>query len=155
MQTKDIDHIQAFYRDNRQALYAYALSRVGSREWAEDVIHSVFVAVLKRDRLPEELRPFVFRSVRNCAIDVLRRRNRQSEVESFIEPVAQQDSTETRLLVEEALSTLSADERETVVMKSYTGLTFDEIAQVRSVSINTAASWYRRCLLYTSDAADE
>ena len=146
MQTSDIEHIQVFYREQRQSLFSYALAKVGSREWAEDVLHTVFAELLKQERLPEDLRPYVYRSIRNRAVDVLRKRTRQSEWESMFEPSPNIPSTETRILIEESLQTLSPDERETIIMKSYTGLTFEEIAQVRSVSINTASSWYRRGL---------
>ncbi len=46
----------------------------------------------------------------------------------------------------QALDQLSDDERESIVLKIHQGMTFREIAAVRGVSINTAASWYRRGL---------
>ncbi len=44
------------------------------------------------------------------------------------------------------LEQLGADQREAVVLKIYGRLTLREIAEMRAVSINTAASWYRRGL---------
>ena len=41
---------------------------------------------------------------------------------------------------------LGDSEREAIVMKIYNGMTFDELGQVHGVSLNTAASWYRRGL---------
>ena len=146
MKTSDIKHIQAFYLEQRQALYTYALSQVRSREWAEDVLHTVFAELLNRNQLPDGLKPYLFKSIRNRAIDVLRKRTRQHQLESMFEPPSNCPSTETRILIEETLQQVSPDERETIIMKSYTGLTFEEIAQVRSVSINTVSSWYRRGL---------
>jgi RNA polymerase sigma factor (sigma-70 family) len=49
--------------------------------------------------------------------------------------------------LEGALAELSADERECIVLKIFDGMTLKEIAVVRGVSINTAASWYRRGLV--------
>lgn len=51
-----------------------------------------------------------------------------------------------RLQVERLLQTLSEDERECITLKIYGSMTFKEIAAIRGVSINTAASWYRRGL---------
>jgi len=42
------------------------------------------------------------------------------------------------------LAQLRDDERECIVLKLYSGLSFKEIAQTRSALPNTVASWYRR-----------
>jgi RNA polymerase sigma factor (sigma-70 family) len=42
------------------------------------------------------------------------------------------------------LTQLSEDERETIVLKVFDGMTFQEIADLREASSNTVASWYRR-----------
>ncbi len=146
MHDDDIDHIQAFYHEHRQALYTYALSLVGCRSTAEDVLHTVFAEILKRKALPNEIKPYMYRCIRNRSIDALRKRKHHQEYESFIEPDTFPSNADTRMIIEEALNTLSHDERETIVMKNFTGLTFEEIANLRSISKNTAASWYRRGL---------
>ena len=43
-----------------------------------------------------------------------------------------------------ALSELSDNERETIILKIYDEMTFEEIAKVTGISKNTTASWYRR-----------
>ncbi len=74
MRDEYIDQIRRFYETSRQEVYTYALSITRSVEVAEDVIHTVFCKMLDRGRPPRELRPYVFRSIRNAAIDELRRR---------------------------------------------------------------------------------
>ena len=74
---------------------------------------------------------------------------------SYLDPVRKDfvyappgEASDPRLQSEmdDALRRLGADERECIILKVYTGLTFKEIAALRRVSINTAASWYRRGL---------
>jgi RNA polymerase sigma-70 factor (ECF subfamily) len=53
------------------------------------------------------------------------------------------DRPEERLALEEALRALPADQREVVHLKTFEGLTFQEIAELTDESINTIASRYR------------
>lgn len=48
--------------------------------------------------------------------------------------------------VQACLYRLPDDQRETIMLKTISGLSFRQIAATRRVSINTAASWYRRGL---------
>ena len=146
------DHVETlrrFYEANRNELYAYALAVTRSREAAEDAIHTGFSRMLKKRRLPRELRPYVFRCVRNAAIDEHRARAREARHES---PFAVDESRNNghdpglQHQLADLLLTLSEDERESIMLKIFSGMTFNEIAATRSVSINTAASWYRRGL---------
>jgi RNA polymerase sigma-70 factor, ECF subfamily len=137
------EDIQRLYQADKQALYTYALAIAGDRRAAEDAIHAAFLNLLQRPTPPESLRPFVFRCVRNAAIDQRRDAIRPDPPASVLNGTHGVDPT-LRLQADEALAVLSGDERECVVLKLYSGFTFKEIAEVRRVSINTAASWYRR-----------
>lgn len=140
-----VDQIRRFYEANRQELYTYALALTRNRELAEDAIHGAFASVLKRGRAPRELRPYMFRSVRNAALDGLKARGNGYTEDSIFENRVEPDPARS-LMMDEALGTLGEDEREAVVLKVYSGMTLKEIAKVKKVSINTVASWYRRGL---------
>ena len=141
------DAIRQFYEEHRQDLFTYALSQTGCAETAEDVIHTAFYKVLKRRTLPRELRPYVFRCVRNAAIDALRASWRSPNGESVFDlpptPSPEED-IHRRQMAEQMLENLTEDERECVVLKVYGGMTFREIAAVKNVPQGTAATWYRR-----------
>jgi len=151
MNPTEIDTLRAFYVEFRQQLYTYAVSITENRESAEDAIHSVFQQLMRRGAMPAELRPYVFRGVRNAALDALRRTkvrndsifeaNRAAEASSSMAPtVGGPDELERWLCL------LSPDERETIVLKIYDEFTFQQIADLRQVSLSTVASWYRRGL---------
>lgn len=133
-----------FYEQHRRELYTYALSLTGRRQTAEDAIHAAFCNVLRRGKTPRALRPYVFRCVRNVAIDEGRRAQRETRKESLFLPPEATCDLALQVRLEESMDALSDKERESVVLKVCDSLTLSEIAELRSVSINTAASWYRR-----------
>ena len=142
-----IETIRQFYEGHRQDLFTYALSHTGCAETAEDAIHTAFYKVLKRRKPPKELRPYMFRCVRNAAIDAIRARHRSPNGESMFDlpPTPSPDEDiHRRHLAEQMLTSLSEDERECVVLKIFNAMTFIEIAAVKEVPQGTAATWYRR-----------
>jgi len=151
MNARDIEALRAFYVENRQQLYTYAVSLTRSREAAEDAIQGVFEKLLRGSTLPLDLRPYVFRSVRNGAMDGWRRS--KVRLDSLFASAASIDAirpeTPTASRPDELhalLEQLSADERDAIVLRTYSGLTFQQIAQMRDVPLPTVASWYRRGL---------
>jgi len=73
MNATQVEAIRAFYERDRQQLYTYAVSITRNREAAEDAIHGLFEAILRSKALPADLRPYVFRAIRNAAFDSWRR----------------------------------------------------------------------------------
>lgn len=149
MRADEIDILRSQYELLRQELFTYALALTRSRESAEDVIQNVFRNVLKRARLPQDLRPYLFRAIRNAAMDEHRAHARAASVESFLDLSGRRNNGHDPAVaqdLESLLTQLNEQERECIVLKIYNGLTFNEIAAVCGVSINTASSWYRRGL---------
>jgi RNA polymerase sigma-70 factor, ECF subfamily len=143
-----IETLRAFYVQNRQQLYTYAVSLTRQREAAEDAIQQAFQQLLRRGALPEELRPYVFRCVRNAALDGLRRAGVRQDLpfdeERAPDPAAPLAFSPREL--DAQLQRLNPDEREAIVLKIYDEFTFQEIATLRGVPLPTVASWYRRGL---------
>jgi len=131
-------------------LFTCALGVTGCSGLAEDAIHEAFCRGFGLTEIPRNLKAYMFRSVRNAAIDQLRRRKRTgAAVENYIfdaspGPVERAARNQLRRRVAEALLKLSEDERETIVQHLYADLTFQEIADIRERPIGTIASWYRR-----------
>ncbi|MBI2498036.1 MAG: sigma-70 family RNA polymerase sigma factor [Opitutae bacterium] len=144
-----IETLRVFYVGNRQQLYTYAVSLTRQREAAEDAIHAAFQQLLRRGELAADLRPYIFRCVRNAALDALRRARVRGDslfaVGPVPDPVAPADPAPGLAReLDGKLAQLSPDERETIVLKIYDELTFQEIADLRDVPLPTVASWYRR-----------
>lgn len=151
MNATDVAALHASYVENRQALFTYALSLTRNREAAEDAIQAVFERLLRGAKLPKQLRPYLFRAVRNAAYDALRRARVRDDAIFELAGAAQADGEASPGVnpdedLAPLLQRLSGDERETIILKIYSGLTFQQIADVRGVPLPTAASWYRRGL---------
>ena len=144
MHSQFIEQVRCFYESHRQELFTYALALIKQRERAEDIVHTAFHNVLRRGRAPRELRPYIFRCIRNAAMDELRRPQPPVSPEPFLADTNGRGDPALQAAIEESLTGLSPDQRECIVLKLYDGLTFREIAAIRRVSTNTAASWYRR-----------
>lgn len=149
MGNDEIEALRQFYADRRQALFSYALAHLGCAAEAEDVLQGVFEKLLRTRKLPHNLHAYAFRAIRNAAIDRHRHNGHVAHYRDiFAHPPPENTPTEATTIeeAERLLTVLNGDERECVVLKIYSGLTFAEIAAVRGVSVNTAASWYRRAL---------
>lgn len=135
-----------------------------ARQWtrsvadAEDVVQEAFVRYWRHQRqLPGDPQALLITSIRRVAIDHSRRETRRAvreekadggleERESFLAPQPSED-TERRREIEAALHTLSAIQREVLILKIWNELTFEQIAEVLDIPSNTAASRYRYALI--------
>ncbi len=156
------EQLEALYRRHRQGLYTLALSITRSADRAEDAVQEAFVRLFRRER-PAVGDPasYVFMSVRNAAIDQIRKRKRDHRAASGIyeQALAGPDDgnpepgpadaallEERQRAVREAVEQLEDQQREVIVMKVYGGLTFEQIGQVLGSPLSTVASRYRRGL---------
>lgn len=150
--TRVSDGLETIYREYRQPLFTCALAVTGCPGQAEDAIHEAFCRLLVMERIPSDLKAYVFGAVRNAAIDQLRRNPsmESGDCESIFDPDDGPRQTagksEFAAHVHEALLTLSGDERETIVEHLYSALTFREIAEMRAAPLGTVTAWYRRGL---------
>jgi len=136
-----------FYTAHRQELFSYALSIAGSPVSAEDAVAEAFASVLQAGRVPLDLRPYLFRCVRNAAIETLRREGRERKaLANYSVLYAEYCEPGARDTAADWLACLADNEREWVVLKIYAGLTFKEIGEVCGAPQGTVASSYWRCI---------
>ena len=133
------------YEEHGRALLAYACALLRDPSAAEDVLHQVFLNVLRgRAAIIGEPAPYLFRAVRNASLNLVRGHSRDVALaRGGVWLTSAGDSAETSLALQSALSTLPDEQREVVVLHIWGELTFEEAAAVIGVSPNTAASRYR------------
>lgn len=150
MATRNAKRLREAYELHRQDLYTYALGITRDPAAAEDAVHGAFAKLLNTRRLPNDIRPYVFRMVRNAAIDEKRRVTRDNDAIALLAKTnghaIPPEQYARYLEIESAIAQLNDDERETIILKDLTGFTLREIAEIQDTSINTVASWYRRGL---------
>lgn len=142
----DVCAIADLYDRHGPRLYRYALLLVVDSAAAEDVIQDAFYRLARAGVRSDELETigYLTRIVRNECYSVLRRRRRAPAAAALlIEPATPDASEEERMILNAALLALPAEQRETVYLKVFEGMTFQEIGTRCGVSLNTAASRYR------------
>jgi RNA polymerase sigma-70 factor (ECF subfamily) len=139
----DNDRIRLLYEQHARGLVTYACSILSEFAAAEDVLHRVFERLLRGDiELREPPVPYLYRAVRNAAIDSLRKESRNVGLaDDWFK--SSEKSHEAVVLLQSSLRELPEEQREIVVMHIWGQLTFDEAAAVLEISPKTAASRYR------------
>jgi RNA polymerase sigma-70 factor (ECF subfamily) len=144
----------ALYDRFAAQLFRVALAMLGSQPDAEDAVQEVFVNLVKaRHRLAtiENLRAYLFASLRHTAIKLSTTRNRNAahdDADLHLVPTPPTEATcdGNSLELEQALCQLPAQQREVVALKLDGALTFAEIGALLGISPNTAAGRYRYAL---------
>lgn len=143
--TLDGDQVRRLYELHGRALLAYACTFLRDPSDAEDVVHQVFLRLLRGGVTIASLSPgYLFRAVRNGALNDIRRRSREVGLDGEAQWLeSPSGSKETALALQSALATLPEEQREVIVLRVWGQLTFEEIAGVVDIPANTAASRYR------------
>ena len=125
-----------------------------ARQWCaspEDVVQTAFLKLVRQKTVPDTVVPWLYRVVRNGAIDAGRSARRRHKYESHAAEIAPQwflpSDDPTGLDARTAAAALAAlpdDLREIVVAHLWGGLTFEQIAGTVGGSASTA---YRRYAL--------
>jgi RNA polymerase sigma factor (sigma-70 family) len=147
----DADSLGRLLDRHGAALALYAAQWTNA---AEDCVQEALVELARQPKLPEHVLAWLYRVVKNRALNAARgaRRRRERETRSIAwrfeaaNQAATFDRTEM-LAVVEALDRLEPDQREIVVMKIWSGLTYAEIGSALSISISTAHRQYERALV--------
>jgi RNA polymerase sigma-70 factor (ECF subfamily) len=173
------DEVRRWYEQHGPALVTYASSILGDRSRAEDALQQVFFKLLKgKMEVPEPAKPYLFRAVRNTAISMKRHSGHEVALDDGIHGEVPKDGCESSnkrnewfeasaelgywsAKLENALKELPLEQSEVLTMKIWGEMTFDEIATVLDISMNTAASRYRyaiaklRDLMQPSEVSNE
>lgn len=141
--------------ENGPRLLLFARGWSQSREDAEDLVQEAILRMwhhqADKGGTPPDL-PLVFSTIRFCGLNhhrsVKRRRKREESIiylndfqDVWLDPVA--DDDDYALLLRNAVQSLSSKLREVLIMKFWSDLTFQQIAETLAISPNTAASRYR------------
>ncbi|TMC79791.1 MAG: sigma-70 family RNA polymerase sigma factor [Chloroflexi bacterium] len=158
-------------RDVERPLYRHAVRMVGQVD-AEDVVQDALLSAWRSLSSFEgsSFRAWIFRIATNRALDRLRSRRRHPELpldppnegdddRSWAEPAAPgpdlveiAGDREALLIVEQALSTLPAEQRAALLLRDVEGFAYEEIATITTVEIGTVKSRIHRGRLAVRNA---
>ncbi|HZC65640.1 MAG TPA: RNA polymerase sigma factor [Candidatus Dormibacteraeota bacterium] len=142
--------IAKLYERHGAALTAYACTFVNDFASAEDVVHQLFLKLLRTEiAMPDTPIAYLYRAVKNNALNAIRAGSRDTSLNTETQaPIFEhrQGNREASIALQSALSELPAEQREALIMRIWSGLTLEEVAAATNVSVNTAASRYRYSL---------
>ena len=151
------DHeLERLYDAHASGLFHYLVSFTKTEADARDLLQELFIKLARgaaRETVQSE-KAWLFRLAHNLAVDWLRRRKvRWDTEEKLLQELAggQQlaHDPDSRIVAErfaEALRSLPEEQRSVMQLKLWDGLTFEEIAAVQGIPLNTAASRHRYAL---------
>ena len=146
----DAEQLGRLLDEHGAALALYASQWTDS---ADDCVQEALVELARQAVVPDHAVAWLYRVVKNRALNAARgarrRRERESRVMADRFAFVQQASTFDRgdsLAVIDALDELEASERELVVMRIWGGLKYEEIAEALAISISSAHRQYERAL---------
>jgi RNA polymerase sigma-70 factor (ECF subfamily) len=125
-----------------------------ARQWleqsaAQDVVQDAFVRLMSQARRPDNVKAWLYRTVRNAAISCarssarrMRREMRLAEERSeYFEP--QPGDLIDASAAQEALQSLPGEQREIIVMRLWAQMTLAEISQITGDAVSTLFARYR------------
>ena len=149
----DREAFARLYSLTRSAVYALALSVLRNSHEAQDAAQDVFVKVWESApgyRPQGSPMAWLLTIARNLALSRLRQSGRQVSLDeaewNAIPAQAPGISPEDRQVLQEALSRLSGEERQIVLLHAVAGLKHRETAQLLELPLSTVLSKYHRGL---------
>lgn len=160
VRSRDRAALEVLYDRYARSVYSLALSILHDPGAAEEVTQELFLYVWQYPQLYDAARgpfgPWLLRSARNRAIDVLRRRARERQLSWRLEMTThvsdQNDPDDTALQdeavarVRQALAELDSGLRQVIELAYFGGLTQREIAERLGVPLGTVKTRVRTAL---------
>jgi RNA polymerase sigma-70 factor, ECF subfamily len=139
-------------------VYRLAIHLVRDPPTAEDVTQEAFLKAyraLPRFRGQAKFSTWLFRITRNCAVDAIRRRERERRLEREAAEERLEPDASTRAALGQAIDSLPPNLREPFVLIEVFGLSYAEAASVLGVLRGTLKSRMHRCRRLLMAALEE
>lgn len=162
----DQTSLEQLINRHQSRVYAYILMVVKDKHLADDIFQDTFIKVvntLRSGTYKEEGKfiQWVMRIAHNLIIDHFRKakripvvENKNDDFDIFSSLRLMDDSIEDRIIVEQIhedvrklIEYLPAEQKEVLMMRHYSGMSFKDIAEQTDVSINTALGRMRYALI--------
>lgn len=147
------DAIGDIYDLTRNGVYGFILSILKNPEDAEDVLQDTYIKICSSaDMYTPQGKPmaWIFTIARNLCLMKLRKQTKQVDIPDFeweqLESGNGDFGTEDRIVLKAALSQISDEESQIVMMHAVGGMKHREIADVLDMPLATVLSKYNRAL---------
>ncbi|HZZ45222.1 MAG TPA: RNA polymerase sigma factor [Tepidisphaeraceae bacterium] len=143
----DPSKLASWYAAYASPLLLYARQFAGPL--AEDIVHESFVQLLSQTKEPDNVKAWLYKTVRNAALTSLRsssrrqnreRRASESQTGWFL---PRPDDLIDASAAQTALDTLPHDQRETILLRIFAQCSFAEIADLTVTPLSTVYDRYK------------
>lgn len=135
----------------RESLLYHAICIVKDRDEAYDLVQEVFIRAIREERLftPDfRIKAWLYRVTSNLCFNLVRNKKRRSAIldaakmsdRSDADQLADIFSDERRVEVLRAISTLSEEHQNILMMRYYNDLSYKELSEVLDVKLGTVMS---------------
>ena len=138
----------------QRAVFNIAYRMVGNRQEAEDVAQESFVKTyqaLERFDRERPFAPWLYRITTNTALNWIKRRRPEAELEEETLHVSATDGPEAQTIAAEAserlrtaVAALPPNYRAAIELRHFQGLTYQEMSEVLGVPLSDVKSWLFR-----------
>ena len=151
----DRDALAEVYLRHKGAVYAFALSILHDAHAAEDVLQDTYLQLWNAagSYVPRGQSPlsWLLGIARNTALKHLRTAQRDAavpleEVPEAADPLDAYLAAENRIVTRAVMASLTAEERQIVVLHAVAGMKHREIAKLMEKPLSTVLNKYRRAL---------
>jgi RNA polymerase sigma-70 factor (ECF subfamily) len=145
MTEKEFNDCVNLYADN---VYRFILKNLKHEEDARDVVQASFEKLwVNREKVDNDRsKSYLFTVAYHQMIDLIRKNKRVKLEEDFPSSLqtTREPKSEIKKLLNEALYRLSETQRSLVLLKDYEGYSYDEIAEITSLSISQVKVYLHR-----------
>jgi RNA polymerase sigma-70 factor (ECF subfamily) len=145
MTEKEFNDCVNLYADN---VYRFILKNLKHEEDARDVVQASFEKLwINRGKVDNDRsKSYLFTVAYHQMIDLIRKNKRVKLEEDFSSSLqtTREPQSEIKKLLNEALYRLSETQRSLVLLKDYEGYSYDEIAEITSLSISQVKVYLHR-----------
>jgi RNA polymerase sigma-70 factor (ECF subfamily) len=127
----------------REPLYGFFRRRLFAASRAEDLTQETFLAVIHgavRYEPRATVRSYLYGIAFNLLSAERRKQSRTTESVAHCESVSRRPEPEVSMWVQQALARLEETERELLMLREYEQLSYDEIAKMLRIPVNTVRS---------------
>jgi RNA polymerase sigma-70 factor (ECF subfamily) len=145
MTEKEFNDCVNLYADN---VYRFILKNLKHEEDARDVVQASFEKLwINREKVDNDRsKSYLFTVAYHQMIDLIRKNKKVKLEEDFSSSLqtTREPQSEIKKLLNEALYRLSETQRSLVLLKDYEGYSYDEIAEITSLSISQVKVYLHR-----------
>lgn len=142
--------IDSLYKQYFRQLCLYALHYIGDLDESKDIVQDCFTSLIKNNPDISSPRTYLYSSVRNRCIDLLRSRKRERTAPmddlSQISDEEAQRRSEIEVQLWEAIDALPPKRRELLLLHKRDGLKYSDIARLKGLSENTVRNQIFRAI---------